>query len=108
MRFDSGQLFVELTAAGLVVAGCRSDIRVDQDGSDDVTQIIDWLSGHPTKAERDIAAGVLLAHDSTKRVSDEVVAKQRLLTLAGQLEAGTATPTDVREALAKIIRRLVH
>ena len=68
---------------------------------------IAWTDGHPTQAELDTAAAVLAAHDPTKREREEQTAQQHFRHLAQRIEDGTATNAEVREALAKVIRRLV-
>lgn len=107
-RFDPPQLERELLDAGIArsaFTGCRSGTRRDQDGTDDVAQIIDWTPGHPTAAERTIAQAVLLAHDRNKRATDEAAARQRLLDLAVKCENGTAIAAEVREAVGRLLRR---
>ena len=91
---DCTQLDADLKAAGLRIHGCASNGRID------------WIAP-PTQTERDAAAAVLAAHDPTKRERDEQTAQQHLRHLAQRIEDGTATNAEVREALAKVIRRLV-
>ena len=92
---DPTQLDAELKAAGLRIHGCASDGRID------------WIDP-PTQTQRDSAAAVLAAHDPTKRERDERTARDRLFTLAARLEDGTATAAETREALARMIRRLIR
>lgn len=109
-RFDPQQLHQELIDAGIArasMSGCRSNQRPDQDGTDDVTQIIDWTPGHPTAAERVLAQAALLAHDKGKRERDAETRRQRLFSLAAKCEDGSATAQEVREAVGRIIRRLL-
>ena len=91
----------ELVAAGIpssAIATCR-------DGG--TLSAIAWADGHPTQAEQNTAAAVLAAHDPTKREREERTAQQHLRNLAQRIEDGTATNAEVRDALAKVIRRLV-
>ncbi len=96
-RFDPVFLEREILAAGLVhvnaggpYIGCRSDTRSDQDGSDDLAQIIDWTQGHPTPAERAMARTVLVAHDNDRRRREQVTRRARI----GALEDKGAALTD--------------
>lgn len=92
---DVTQFHAELVAAGLRIHGCASDGRID------------WIAT-PTQADLDTAAQVLAAHDPQKRERDERTARDRLLALAARLEDGTATAAEVKEALGRVIRRMVR
>jgi hypothetical protein len=60
MSYDATSLDQELRAAGLLIAGCSSEGRID------------WVSP-PTQQERQIAQQVLAAHDPDRRERDEYV-----------------------------------
>ena len=95
MSFDVAGLHQELVAAGLRIHGCASDGRID------------WIAP-PTQAEQNTAAAVLAAHDPQRREREDLADRDRLVALAGRLEAGTATPAESSEALARLIRRIVQ
>lgn len=95
MIYDCTQLDAELRAQNLRIHGCASTGRID------------WIDP-PTPAEQATAQAVLAAHDPGKRKREERAAKQRLLDLADKLESGTATNSELREALYKFIKRLVR
>jgi|GEM_PF-6648701 len=92
MIYDPTILHEDLIAAGLPIVGCASNGRID------------WM-GVPTAAELDKAEEVKAAHDPDRRTRAERAARDRLRALATKLEDGSATPADIREALALLIRR---
>jgi hypothetical protein len=105
-RFDPMALERELLGAGLAhanaggsVIGCRSGTRHDQDGRDDVTQIIDWTPGHPTPAERAVAVSVLAVHDRERRKREQEQRRTRLAEIERKITAGMVTDVEVREHL---------
>ncbi len=64
-----------------------------------------------TQAQRDAVRAVYAAPDPTRegtRQRDERTAKDRLLALAARLEDGSATAAETKEALAKLIWRMVR
>jgi hypothetical protein len=100
MRFDPLALDLELLAAGVPRAafvGCRSDTRRDQDGTDDVAQIIDWAPGHPTPAERTIARATLAAHDPQARRTAQAQRRRQVAEIEARMKAGTESAAEVRE-----------
>jgi hypothetical protein len=101
-RFDVLALERELLAGGIgrsALVGCRSGTRADQDGADDVTQIIDWTGAHPTAAERVIAQAILAAHDKERRKREQEQRRMRLAEIERKIKAGTVTEVEVREHL---------
>ncbi len=103
MRINPTRLSAELRAAALPDS-CRSNPRPDQADLPPEQWAIDWTTP-PTPAQLATARAVIQAHDPDADEKEEVAARARLLAIADKLDANVATAAEVREALAKLVRR---
>lgn len=95
------KLMTELESAGIPVAGCASDGRID-------------FKAEATPVQRELASDILAAHDPNTLLPVEVARKADLTavtssnvdTLLTALEAGTATPKQQQEALFIVLKAL--
>jgi hypothetical protein len=96
MLYNATRLDGELRAAGLPIAGCSSDGRID------------WLPGHPTPQEEAAAAAVLAAHDPTPVPAPDPDAELKAAIEAAQAEIErTATLEEMKVAMRELTDALL-